>query len=136
MTVRIGQIGVQHVHASGKAQALIRENGVDFVGVFEPDDKLRAEAQASEAWAGVKWLDTAGSLLEDRDLQAVFIETHPLHTQYWVRQALNAGKHVHCDKARGHRWRSFAIWWDWPRRGGSSCSRATSSATTRGWDLP
>lgn len=101
MTLKIGQIGTNHVHALGKAQALSQTADVEFVGVHEPDPVHRRAAASNPAWEGLAFLDIPEALLDDPTVDVVFVETHPLQNQYWVRRALLAGKHVHGDKAPG-----------------------------------
>lgn len=97
---RIGQLGVTHAHASGKARVLSEAAAVDFVGIHEPDPAARAARAANPAYDGVRWL-TEDELLGDPTVQGIFVETAPAENLGWARRALEAGKHVLIDKAPG-----------------------------------
>ncbi|HEX5417281.1 MAG TPA: Gfo/Idh/MocA family oxidoreductase [Chloroflexota bacterium] len=98
--MRIGQIGIGHAHAAGKARVLRESNLVEFAGIFEPHPSAIATVRDQPAYAGVRWLSES-EILEDRSIAGVFIETLPLENLRWARAALEAGKHVLVDKAPG-----------------------------------
>jgi predicted dehydrogenase len=100
MAVKIGQIGIGHAHAAGKAQVLREAPNVTFVGIWEPDPPTFAARSDNPAYRGIRWLN-ADELLDDPSIEGIFVETLPVHNLHWARRALEAGKHVLIDKAPG-----------------------------------
>jgi predicted dehydrogenase len=100
MAVKIGQIGIGHAHASGKARVLREAPEVSFVGVCEPDRATFAERSENAAYRGIRWLKE-DELLGDPSVQGIFVETLPINNLRWARRALEAEKHVLIDKAPG-----------------------------------
>lgn len=98
--MRIGQIGIGHAHAAGKARVLKESGLVEFAGIFEPSVAAVAAVQDHPAFAGVRWLSER-ELLDDRSVKGIFVETLPLESLRWARAALEAGKDVLIDKAPG-----------------------------------
>ncbi len=98
--IRIGQIGTGHAHASGKIETLRKSRDFEFVGVCEPEAKLRAAAEKSEAYRGVAWL-TEEQLLATPGVQAVAVETAVGQLLATAQRCIDAGKHIHLDKPAG-----------------------------------
>ena len=105
--VKIGQIGVGHSHASGKIET-IKEltEEYELVGIAEPDDELRKEAQQDSDYQGVKWM-TVEQLLNTKGLQAVTVETRTKGLLPAGMQCINAGMHIHLDKPAGEKLSEF-----------------------------
>ena len=101
MPVRIGQIGVGHVHAPGKTKVIHSTPGLELVGIFEPDPVLRATRANTDVYRDSNWLASADQLLDDPTVLGVVIEMTPFDGLAWAYRALEAGKHVHLDKAPG-----------------------------------
>lgn len=85
--LRIGQIGTEHAHASGKMTAMRSLNDLwEVVGVA-----------ATKGYDGVKSMSVE-ELLDTPDLQAVAVETAITSSCEMARRCIEAGKHVHLDK--------------------------------------
>jgi predicted dehydrogenase len=105
--IRIGQFGVGHGHAAGKAAAMRANPDVDFAGVYEPDETLRAGAQEHRTYAGVRWLRDEAELLGDSTIRAVAIEGLNAHSLPMATAAARAGKHLWYDKPAGDDWAGY-----------------------------
>ena len=97
--IKIGQIGTSHGHAN-KLAVYRQSDDYEVVGVVEPDERLRIEAERTPAFQGVKWL-TREELLATPGLRAVLIETPIRDLLSIARVCLEAGLHVHIDKPAG-----------------------------------
>jgi predicted dehydrogenase len=85
--LRIGQIGTEHAHATGKMTAMRSLTDLwEVVGVA-----------ATKGYDGVKTL-TVEELLATPDLKAVAVETRVEDSCSTARRCIEAGKHVHLDK--------------------------------------
>lgn len=109
MAVRVGQIGAGHVHAAGKTAAIRATAGLELVGVWEPDRRIREQRSATDAFRGIRWLAGADELLDDQSVPLIVVEMSPFEGLAWARRALEAGKHVHLDKAPGTSLEEFAM---------------------------
>lgn len=98
--IKTGQIGVGHAHAAGKMEALRKSPDWEVVGVVEEDPQLRAEAEKSEVYRGLTWMNTE-RLLNDSNVAAVFVESEVDQLLNVARQCIRAGKHIHLDKPPG-----------------------------------
>lgn len=98
--IKIGQIGVGHAHASGKMRVYRASKDYEIVGVVEPDAKLRAAAEKSETYKGLKWMSRE-QLLNTPGLQAVAVETRVKDLLENAEACVKAGMHVHLDKPAG-----------------------------------
>ena len=86
-TLRIGQIGTEHAHASGKMAAMRSLTELwEVVGVTGP-----------KGYEGLK-LMSLEELLAVPDLKAVAVETTIEASCEMARRCIEAGKHVHLDK--------------------------------------
>jgi len=97
--IKVGQIGVGHAHAS-KLSVYRDSPDYEVVGVVEPDDALRKQAENTPAFRGVKWL-TREQLLNTSGLQAVLVETRVRDLLDNAEACVSAGMHVHIDKPAG-----------------------------------
>lgn len=85
--LRIGQIGTEHAHASGKMAAMRSLTDLwEVVGVA-----------ATKGYDGVKTM-TVEELLATPDLKAVAVETRVEDSCATALRCIEAGKHVHLDK--------------------------------------
>lgn len=90
--IRIGQIGTQHGHASGKMTALRKLNDhFEVVGLAGTD------AHPGGAYEGIPLMETA-RLLDLPGLEAVIVEMDFPDACAAAHAAIKAGKHVHLDK--------------------------------------
>jgi predicted dehydrogenase len=97
--IKVGQIGVGHGHAT--KLAVYRESpDYEVVGIVEPDEELRKEAEGKPAFRGLKWL-TREQLLDTPGLQAILVETRVRDLLDTAEACVAAGKHVHLDKPAG-----------------------------------
>ena len=97
--IKIGQIGVGHVHAY-KLGVYRASADHEVVGVVEPDDELRRQAESQTAYRGLPWL-TQEQLLNISGLEAVLIETRVRDALDVAAACVGAGKHIHLDKPPG-----------------------------------
>ncbi|MBL8816588.1 MAG: Gfo/Idh/MocA family oxidoreductase [Planctomyces sp.] len=97
--IRVGQIGVGHAHAS---KLSVYRNSADYevVGVVEPDEMLRSEAETQAAFKDLRWM-TQDELLNTEDLQVVLVETRVRDCLRTAEACIAAGKHIHLDKPAG-----------------------------------
>lgn len=93
-TVRIGFLGIAHMHSVSYVQHLLATAGVDVVGMWDRSDDLAA------TWAarfGVRRYDSAGDLL-DAGLDAVVICSENAHHRPLVEQAAGRVQAILCEK--------------------------------------
>ncbi|QDT35332.1 Gfo/Idh/MocA family protein [Thalassoglobus polymorphus] len=98
--IKIGQIGVGHAHASGKARAIKGSKDFEFVGVAESDSRLRSMWENDDTYAGLDWLPQE-QLINDDSVQAIAIETNVPDLLDVAEACIDAGKHIHLDKPAG-----------------------------------
>ena len=93
-------IGTTHPHAVGHLKAIERSRNYRLIGVAEPNPDLLQRAQKDSRWAGVTWMDV-DTLLSDKRIQMVCVETDPLEALTYSRMAVEANKHTKIDKPPG-----------------------------------
>jgi predicted dehydrogenase len=98
-SIRIGQIGVGHPHAS-KLSVYRASSDYEVVGIVEPDEALRKEAQSQPTFRDLPWM-TQEQLLNVPGLQAVLVETRVRDLLETGETCIAAGKHIHLDKPAG-----------------------------------
>lgn len=101
--VRVAVYGTGHAHAMGKVAALKALPQFELFGVCEPDTS-RPRTHAS--LAGVRWLSQR-EMLEDASIELIAVESRVQENLTYARQAIDAGKFVHLDKAPGTNLRAF-----------------------------
>lgn len=99
MRIRYGQIGVGHAHAS-KYSVYAASPDYEVVGIAEPDEQLRQQAQQSAAYRDARWVSTQ-QLLDDPDVQVIGVETRVRDLLDTAEKCIAAGKHIHLDKPAG-----------------------------------
>ena len=129
MTLRIGTLGAARITPRALIKPALAQDDVEVVAVAA---RSRERAEAFATKHGVpRVLDSYEAVVTDPDVDAVY---NPLPNGWhgvWTRRALDAGKHVLCEKpftanaAEARRWPTPR-----PRRAGSSWRRSTT-ATTR-----
>lgn len=97
--IKVGQIGVGHAHAS-KLAVYRQSEDYEVVGVVEPDDRLRKQAEARPEYQGLPWMSRE-QLLNVPGLQAVLVETDVSDLLNQAEVCVLAGMYVHLDKPAG-----------------------------------
>ena len=93
--LRVALVGVGSHARRNVLPAFGDAPGVDLVGVFSRDEAARGQASAMYA---VRSFATAEAMLTARDVDAIYVCT-PVGTHgEWIHRALDAGKHVICEK--------------------------------------
>lgn len=99
--IRIGQIGTEHGHASGKIKAIRNQPAsYELIGCVEPDAERRKLLSDNSAYRGVPWM-AEDELLAVPGLQAVAIETDVPDLVATAHRCVDAGFHIHLDKPGG-----------------------------------
>jgi predicted dehydrogenase len=84
-----------------KLKVLGASADVTLVGVYEPDEQLRARALRERPfYRSVRWLE-AEDVFGNSDLDGVFVETVPAECLPWALRAVEDGLNVLIDKAPG-----------------------------------
>ena len=104
--IRIGQIGTAHAHAAGKMETMRKSDDFEVVGIVEADERRRAAAEKSRAYADLKWMSEE-ELLGTPGLRAVAVETEVKDLVPTALRCIAAGKHIHLDKPAGESLRTF-----------------------------
>jgi predicted dehydrogenase len=108
MSIRMAQYGTRHGHAAGKLQSMIQNKDVEFVGIFEPDQKRRADLQAHDGtYRGQRWYDHAAEMLEDPTIDVIASEGLNAESLVQTEEIVHAGKHVWYDKPAGDDWTTW-----------------------------
>ena len=102
-SIRMGQYGTKHSHAAGWTQALLSNQEVELVGVYEPDRARREalDASGSPPWFKVRWFEEEAEMLEDPTIVAVASEGLNSESLGQTEEIVAAGKHVLYDKPAG-----------------------------------
>lgn len=92
--IRVGVVGLAHVHAAGYADILIARDDVEFVGASEPNETLRTRwAQTPDRAAFVEH-----SAMIEAGIDAAIVCTATNEHRSVVDQLAAAGIHVLCEK--------------------------------------
>lgn len=126
MTVRWGFIGAGYVASRAMAPAVHEANGAELYAVASRDSVRSAELEP------VVVHDSYQALIDDPNVDAVYISLTNVQHKEWVVVALEAGKHVLCEKPlalnadearimmaaaeRNHRLLVEAVWTRWQPR--------------------
>ncbi len=98
--VKYGQVGVGHPHAS-KMSVYRQSDDYEVVGVVEPDEELRRQAEKNPTYEGLPWM-TFEELLDVSGLQVVGVETQVKDLLDTAERCIAADKHIHLDKPAGN----------------------------------
>jgi predicted dehydrogenase len=98
--IRVGFLGTQHGHFSGKLAALQASPDYDVVAVCEPDPTALAEMKRDSRYAGLPWVGE-DALLGDSSIPLVDVECKFWEAIPWGRKVIDAGKHLHLEKPPG-----------------------------------
>lgn len=96
--IRTALYGIGHAHAFGKLAALKAMPQFEVVGVCEPDSTV---PRTNKALDGIRWL-TQREIIDDPSIEFIAVESRVRHNLQYARQAINANKFVHLDKAPGN----------------------------------
>lgn len=105
--VKVVMYGTGAAHAIG-ALGTLREltDYFDFVGVCEPDEKLRASAINSELYKGISFI-TEEEMLKIPDLDAIVVESDELSLTKSAIKMARMGYHIYMDKPGGENCEDF-----------------------------
>jgi predicted dehydrogenase len=98
--LRGGLIGLGNVAVHGHLPAWRQRDDVEIVAVS--DARAERRAACTEALPGARWHDSVDALLDDARLDFVDICTPPSSHAALIRQALERGLHVLCEKPLVH----------------------------------
>ena len=94
--LRLGVLGAARIALGGIIPAAARTEGVDVVAVATRGGKKSREVQEAAPAAGL--FEDYEALLESEDVEAIYIPLpNSMHVE-WTLKALEAGKHVLCEK--------------------------------------
>jgi len=99
LPIKCGQIGVGHAHAS-KLSVFRASPDYEVVGIVEPDESLRRQAESQPAFRDLPWM-TQEHLLNVAGLDLVLVETRVPDLLDTADACIAAGKHIHLDKPAG-----------------------------------
>jgi len=97
---RMGVVGVWHVHAADYVDEAMSRNDVEIVGVWDRDHEAALAFAGPRGLRVVPELDT---LLGDPSIDVVVVDTATRDHVDVVTGALEAGKHVFCEKVLAFR---------------------------------
>jgi len=103
MALRLGMLGMWHVHADGLARQIASHpEEFHLVGGFDPEpDVVR---QRRSAWNHLLpdfiWFETSEALLSE-PLDGIVVEGRVSENLHWARQAINSGRPVLLEKPAG-----------------------------------
>ncbi|MDR2706395.1 MAG: Gfo/Idh/MocA family oxidoreductase [Planctomycetaceae bacterium] len=98
--IKIGQLGVGHMHAYKMGDLRRLNEFFEVVGIAEDDPKQREVAKNQECYRGLTWMSSE-ELLAVPGLQAVAVETEEHLSLPAALRCIRAGKHIHLDKPAG-----------------------------------
>jgi predicted dehydrogenase len=93
--LRVALVGVGSHARRNVLPAFADAEGVELIGVYSRSEAARADASAAH---GVHGYASEEKMLSDRGIDAIYVCT-PVGTHgEWIHRALDAGKHVICEK--------------------------------------
>lgn len=105
--VKVAMYGTGAAHATGALGTLLELNGYfDFVGVCEPDEKLKRKAQDMECYKDIHWL-TEEEMLKIPDLDAIVVESEEVNLTKSAIAMARRGFHIYMDKPGGESTEDF-----------------------------
>ncbi|MBY0505662.1 MAG: Gfo/Idh/MocA family oxidoreductase [Bryobacteraceae bacterium] len=99
--IRVGILGIQHSHLSGKLQAMGPGSAFELVSVCEPDPAVRAAKGQQPLLNGLRWT-TVDEMLADKSLDLIVFEGVVKDAIPLGKRILEAGKHLHLEKPPGN----------------------------------
>lgn len=109
MPLRLGMLGMWHVHATGMArQIAAHRDEFELIACYDPEPAVRSER--SETWRALlgelPWCASPEELLR-RPLDAVLVEGRVSQNIGWARAAVESGRPVLLEKPAGDNIRDF-----------------------------
>lgn len=96
MTVRLGLIAASRIADEAVIEPAREVTGVEVVAVAaRSGDRAR---QAAERWGLGRWFDSYQALVEDPEIDAIYVATPASLHRRWAIAALEAGKHTLVEK--------------------------------------
>ena len=99
--VRVGILGIQHSHLTGKMQAMGPGSAFEMVSVCEPDEAIRREKGQLPILAGLRWT-SVDEMIGDKSLDLIVFEGLVKDAIPLGKRILEAGKHLHMEKPPGN----------------------------------
>lgn len=105
--VKVAMYGTGAAHAIGALGTLRELNEYfDFIGVCEPDEKLKRMAEDMECYKGVHWL-TEEEMLKIPDLDAIVVESEEVNLTKSAIAMARRDLHIYMDKPGGESLEDF-----------------------------
>lgn len=104
--IRTALWGTEHSHTDGKLKAMLDSPDYEVAGVCEPNDRLRARAQAKPLYKGLRWYSEA-ELLNDASIRLIVVQCSVWDAIPMGQKVIAAGKHLHIEKPPGNDWPAF-----------------------------
>ncbi|HKL60033.1 MAG TPA: Gfo/Idh/MocA family oxidoreductase, partial [Sphaerochaeta sp.] len=98
-TIRWGIIGCGDVTEKKSGPGLQKAEGSSLVAVMRRDSKKAADY--AKRHNVPRWYDDAQKLIDDPEVDAIYIATHPNSHMEYTLKAAEAGKPVYCEKPLG-----------------------------------
>ncbi len=95
--INIGILGYAHLHAPRFAAAIADHNRARLMGIADAGINSGAARDTAEHH-GARFFATYDELLDQEDLDAVYLGNEPVHHRDAVARAARRGVHVRCDK--------------------------------------
>ena len=99
--VRVGILGIQHSHLTGKMQAMGPGSAFEMVSVCEPDEAMRREKGRLPLFNGLGWTSVE-DMIGDQSLDLIVFEGLVKDAIPLGKRILEAGKHLHLEKPPGN----------------------------------
>ena len=104
--IKVGMLGTQHSHTTGKLKAMRASADYEVVAACENDAAAKAQAQKDPGFEGVRWLNE-DELIHDPSIQLIVVECWIWEAIPWGKKVIAAGKHLHLEKPPGNKWEPF-----------------------------
>lgn len=95
--IRVGILGIQHSHLTGKLQAMNDHPDYEVVSVCEPDEATRKRRGGEKLLQPLRWT-TMDELLGDSSLNLIVFEGEVKDAVPWGMRVIESGKHLHLEK--------------------------------------
>ena len=105
----ISMCGTKHSHSAGILTSVLKDDRVNFKGVYEPDNSRKEYLKDLDTspWNQVTWIDSVDDLVFDNQTQAVIVEAGNHESLDFVDKLIRSGKHVFSDKPAGEDYEKF-----------------------------